>query len=220
MPTKKELVDDIILRVTKGQPSDDLELEPSQVAFWFDLIAKELVPNYLNSKIKKDEELDSILINTEDDLVGTVEDVAMLDQYSDRVYIEVEEEIIDLKNDNGLVRIITEEGLVVNKVSLAKLDTLNAMTFSRPNRENLLHTRINQRIYIHGLSPLQVNLTKFSVWYIPKPNFYGAGDDDIIKLPEDLLNMLSDAVEEKAMRELRQVEPDMENDGQDDNNPK
>lgn len=219
MITKKELIDDIILRVTKGAPSDDLELEPRQIAFWFDLTAKELVPKYLDGRTKKGESIDPIFINIDDDIVGTVENVVMLDSYTDRVYIETEEPIIDLKNDGGLIRIITEEGSIVNKVSIERLDTINKMTFAKPSRENLLHTRINQKIYIHGLSPTQVGLLTFSVTYIPKINISDLDDSDEVRLPDEVIGLISDAVEEKAWKELGGT-PDIENDAEDDNNSK
>lgn len=218
MPSKAELIDDIILRITKSAPSDDLELEPRQIAFWFDLTALEVVPKFLEAKMRKNESISESLIEIEDDIVATVENVTMLDQYSDRVYIETEKPILSIKNDRGLMRVITEEGQVVNKISIEKLDTINKMTFSKPNRENLVHTRINDKIYIHGLSPKHVGIVTFSVTYIPQINISDLADDDEVTIPDDVLGLISDTVEEKARKQMFGF-ADNENDAEDDTKP-
>ncbi len=217
--TKAKLIDDIILRVTKAAPSDDLELESRQIAFWFDQIAGEVVPKFIESKIKKRQAIPSIMIEIDDDITGTVENVVMLDQYNDRVYITTEKDIMDISDDAGLIRIITEEGSFVNKVSIENLDTLNKLTFAKPSRDNMLHTRINQRIYIHGFSPKHVNILTFSVTYIPKINISDLSDTDTVKLPDELLDVISDAVEERARREVFGGVADIENEAEDDTRP-
>jgi hypothetical protein len=213
--TKAALIDDIILRLTKGAPSDDLELEPRQIAHWFDLVAHEVTPKFLENKMKKGESIDEGIIEIQDDIEASVENVTMLDQYTDRVYIEVEKPILGLKNDRGLIRIITEEGQIVNKIPIERLDSVNKMTFAKPNRENLLHTRINDKIYIHGLSPKHVNILTFSVTYIPTINIADLDDSDDITLPEQLIGLISDGVEEKARRQMFGI-ADLENDAEDD----
>ncbi len=214
--TKKQLVDDIILRVTKGAPSDDLELEPSQIAFWFDLVAKTVVPDYLNNLIQGGFHIDPFLIEIEDNKVAIVENVTMLEDADDRVYIIVNKPVISLKEDAGLIRVITEEGTVVNNVAIERLDTLNKLTFGKPSRENLLYTRINDRIYIHGLKSKHVGIIMFSVYYIPTVDLLNAQDTDIVKLSDELIDLISNEVEKKAFRELSVI-PDVENDAQDDN---
>src|SRR5690348_6439066 len=108
MATKAQLIDDIILRVTKGAPSDDLELEPSQIAFWFDIVAKTMIPDYLNDKIKSGEMIDPEFILIEDNKKAVVEDVTMLESYQDRVYITITKPPMVLRNDAAIIRIITE----------------------------------------------------------------------------------------------------------------
>jgi hypothetical protein len=217
--TKQELIDDIILRVTKSAPSDDLELEPRQIEFWFDLVIAEILPKWLDSKIVKGQDIPSSMIVVEDNLEATVEDVTMLNQYHDRVFIQPElYSVLDLANDGGLIRVITDQGQVVNKVPLTRLDSISKMTFGKPSRENLLHTRINDNIYIHGLSPKHVALTQFSIAYIPKIVLQDLEDDDEVPLTEEVIGLISDAVEDKALKQMY-GEPDTENDAEDDNQP-
>lgn len=215
--TKAQLVDDIILRVSKGAPSDDLELSKRQVAFWFDLVGRDIVPKYLQNRLNNNEPLDSIMIEIKDDLEADVENVVMLDQYSDRVYLTLPKRVLDLPGDRGILRIITEEGQKVDRVAIERLDTLNSMTFSKPSRDNLLYSRIEQKIYLHGLSPKHVGIVSFSVTYIPKVAIVDLADTDEVKLPDEVIGLISDAVEDKARREMT-GQADIENDAEDDPN--
>lgn len=217
--TKKHLIDDIILRVTKGAPSDDLELSPRQIAFWFDLVAKELVPKYLDSKLKKNQPISSIMIEIDDNVEGEVESAVMLDAYDDRVYITTTKDIMDAPNDRGVLRIITDEGQKVDRVPIERLDNLNSMTFSKPTRENLLFSKVDQKLYIHGLNPAHVGIVTFSITYLPKISIIDMEDSDEIKLPDEVIGLISDGVEEKARREMS-INPDIENDAEDDNGSK
>ena len=215
--TKQELIDDIILRITKGEPSDDFELSPRQVAFWFDIVASDILPKYVDSKLRKSEGVPSIMIEIDDEIGGEVENNIMLDQYDNRVFIETEKEIMDLPKDNGVLRILTEEGQFLNRVSIERLDELNKMTFAKPSRDNMLYSKIDQKLYIHGLNPSHVGIVNFSVTYIPKFNLSDLEDDDTVKLPDELIGVISDAVEDKARRQMFGP-ADWENDAENDPN--
>lgn len=214
--SKKQLIDDIILRITKGAPSDDFELSPRQIAFWFDLTARAIVPKYLESKLSSNEPISPIMIQIEDDLVGVVENVTMLDQYNDRVYIQTSKQIIDLSDDSGILRVITEEGQKIDRVPIERLDTLNSMTFSKPSRDNMLYSRVYNRLYIHGLSPKHVGIITFSVTYIPKVELASLTNSDDVRLPDEVIGLISDEVEKIARRQMLGI-ADIENDAEDDN---
>src|SRR5688572_18273425 len=143
MPNKKQLIDDIILRVTKSAPSDDLELEPAQIAFWFDQVANTAVPDFLNKAIVDRLTIDPIFILVEDNKTATIEDITMLEDCDDRVYLTLTKIPMSLVNDYGIVRVITEEGTIVNNTPIEELDTINKLTFGKPNRENLLYSRLD-----------------------------------------------------------------------------
>lgn len=215
---KKQLVDDIILRVTKGAPSDDLELEPSQIALWFDLIAKTAVTDYLNKQIEDRLTIDPIYILIEDNKTAVAEDVTMLEDCEDRVYFTLLKTPINLINDSGIVRVITEEGFPINNIPIEELDTISKLTFGKPSRENLLYTRIDNKIYVHGLKKKHVGILTFSVAYIPTVDLSALADNDTVKISDNLLAVISEAVEKMALKELYQIDPDIVNDGNDDNN--
>jgi hypothetical protein len=60
-----------------------------------------------------------------------------------------------------------------------------------------------------------VGITQFSVYYIPKTNIQDLEDDDEVGLPDDVIGLISDAVEEKARKQMLGVE-DLENDAEQD----
>ena len=140
----------------------------------------------------------------------------MLTQYTDRVYIETTKDIMDLYDDRGVLRVITEDGQIANRVAIENLDTLNSMTFSRPSEDNLLYSKVNQKLYIHGLSPKNVGLVMFSVTYLPKINISDLDDADEVKLTDEIIGLIIDAVEDKGKRQLLGI-PDVDNDAEDDN---
>jgi hypothetical protein len=217
--TKAEIVSDVILRISKGAPSDDLELEPAQVAYWFDIVADKLVADYLNKQIASGYLIDPPMIVIEDDKTAVSENVAMLEDCKDRVYITTSKKVMDLNGDRGVLRVITEEGVVVNKVSLEGLDTLNAMTFSRPNKNNLLYTRVgDNKIYIHGITGKSIDIVQFSVSYIPEINISSLAPTDRINIPDKLVGMIADMVGEMARAQMSGV-ADIESEGEDDNQP-
>jgi hypothetical protein len=216
--TKAQIIDDIILRVTKGAPSDDLELEPTQIALWFDFIAKTAVADYINKQIEQRQTIDPIYILLEDNKTASVEDVTMLEDCYDRTYITLTKTPMTLLNDYGIVRVITEEGTMVNNVPIEELDTISKLTFGRPSRENLLYTRVDSKLYIHGLKSKHVGILKFSVAYIPTIEISSLANSDTVKLSDTLAAIISESVEKMALKELYQIDPDEQNDAQDDNN--
>ena len=216
--TKKMFIDDIILRVTKGAPSDDLELEPSQIAYWIDMVAKTAIPQELNKAINNKEAIQSVYIEIEDNKVATVENVTMLSDNDDRCYITVSKPILNLVNDYGIVRIITEEGKHLDHVPIEYLDIINNLTFSRPNKNNLLYSRVGEKLYIHGLNPKHVAIVKFSVYYIAAIDIFSMADNDVLKISDALLAIIGESVETMAMKQIGSVDPDVQNDAEDDNN--
>lgn len=214
--TKEKLISDIILRVCKGAPSDDLELEDAQVAFWFDIVGKKIIPDFLNKKLINGFTIDPVFIKIEDNKVMQQEDVAMLPECKDRNFITITQKPLDLYEDRGVIRIVTDEGVVVNKVAVERLDTLNAMTFGRPNKLNLLYTRVDDKIYIHGITSKATSLVEFSVYYIPTFSLTDLADTDTVKLSDELVATISDVVAEMAIKELYGGVADVENDAEDD----
>lgn len=217
--TKEQLISDIILRVTKGKPSDDLELEPRQVAFWIDQFLGALIQETLNAKILQGMGIDPSYIKTEDCVAPKIKKLDCRD-CQDNVYIDLCFEPLSLFRDRGVIRVATEDGDWVDKVSLTELDNLRKLRFSRPSLKNIKYHRVKQTLYIHGLSQDTYHLAKFNISYVPVQKLADLKDTDPIFTSDEILPILAEKVEALARRQMYEGFEDLENDGQQDLNQK
>jgi len=215
--TKEKLVSDIILRISKGKPSDDLELEPSQVEFWIDQILPALVQTSLNQKILNKLGIDQSFIKIEECVEPKVKILDCRD-CQNNVYIDLECAPVDLIRDSGMVRVATEDGDWVDQVTLHELDDITKLRFSKPSLKNIKYTRVKQRLYLHGLNTDTYHLAKFNIAYIPVPTVQGASDTDPIYISDELLKPLADELEALARRQIYQSDIDEANNARQDLN--
>lgn len=217
MATKKQLVDDIILRITRGKPSDDGELEPRQVAFWIDMALNSLVKQSLDAKFKKgDDSIDPEYICYE----RLVPVRAGVKDYEANFYIDLCDEPVNLYRDRGVIRVATETSLTevgdwVDKMKMEEIDNLKKLKHSRPSLKNIKYHRVKNRLYFYGLTTDTFNLITFLVAFVPKTKaLEELKDDDRIYIGDDLLPMIAEEVEKIARRQVYQSDSDLTNDGE------
>lgn len=215
--TKDMLISDIILRISKGKPSDDLELEPKQVAFWIDQWLPFLVTDMLNKRIEAGVGIDPNYIKVE-----TCEEpsIILLDcrDCQDNIYFTLCETPVSLLRDRGVIRVATEDGMWVDKISLEELDDLKNLRFSKPSLKNVKYHRVKDKLYFHGITQDTMHLFKFNVSYIPSQVVSDLDDDDVVYLGDDILPILAEKLEEMARRQVYQSDIDESNNGQQDLN--
>lgn len=220
MATKQQLIDDIILRVSKGKPSDDIELEPKQVAFWIDMILNSLVKQTLDAKIKKgDDSIDPAYICYER-LVPLKEGSQ---DYNGRFYISLCDQPINLYRDRGVIRVATEpteteQGAGVDKMKMEEIDNLRALKHAKPSLKNLKYHRVKEKLYFYGLTEDTYQLVTFLVAYVPTTKaLEDLEDTDTIYVADDILPLIAEEVEKIARRQ-EQSDEDLANDSQQDLN--
>jgi hypothetical protein len=214
--TKNQIVSDIILRLTRGKPSDDLELEPQQVAHWVDLVLPGLVKKTLDEKILAGRPIEAGYIKHEECSELLLRDKNCTDCL-DNIYYVIKCEPINLVRDRGIVRVATSDGTAVDKVFISEVDNIMSMTWTRPSLDHLVYYREGCNIYILGLTKNTMHLADFDIWYVPKPAVLEElEDDDELFIGDDLLAPLADEVEKIGRRQLYQSGEDIENDGQQD----
>lgn len=217
--TKNQLVSDIILRLTQGKPSDDLELEPRQVAFWIDMVLGALIKLDLEEALAKKKGLgmiDPSYICWDKEIPVRVDYIN--DTRSD-FYFDLNHCPINLTRDAGVIRISTKDGDWVDKMNMLEIDNLNKLRFSSPSLGNLKYTRVKERIHIFGVTTDTYHLVTLDVAYIPTPDLLeDMGYDDEVFVGEDILPKLAEEVEKIARRQIYQSGIDEENDGQQDLN--
>lgn len=213
MPTKTQLVSDIILRITQGKPSDDLELEPKQVAFWIDMVLPDLMKETLDQKlISKGGFIDPSYICWEKDIALNVKQLA--GTRSD-FYIDLCHEPINLYRDRAVVRVSTADGDWVDKMKMEEIDNLQMLRFSKPSLKNIKYTRVKKRLYFFGVTTNTYFLPTFDIAYVPSPSLLDdMADDDNVFIGEDILPRLAEEVEKIARRQVYQSDIDEENNAQ------
>jgi hypothetical protein len=212
--TKQELVSDIELKITRGKPSDDLELEKSQIEHWLDVTVNSVVSDYLNKLIRANKPLPpryiakvlSLQLNKE---VSNNTDEGI------RHYLDMSPyDIMSLDNDRGIVRVSTLSGKRVNAViDEENFEMLNKMYFSKPSRENLLWYREGDHIFVKGYGNSITTAVKLNVFYVPVIEVASLSDSAEINIGDDLLPIVIQIVEEQAFRQLGMGFEDLQNDG-------
>ena len=216
--TKDALVSDIILRVTKGNPSDDLELEPKQVAFWIDMVLAAVVKDFLDKKLINGLGIDPDYIKTEECIDARLKRTDCSD-CQNNVYFSLCDEPMNLLRDRGVIRVVTSEGSWVDKTTLFEIDDLNKLKHSKPSLKNLKYHREKDTIYIHGMNINTYLLTQFHVSYVPKIKLMEElSNEDPIYVGEDVLPLIAEQVEQIARRQLYQSAEDIRNNGSQDLN--
>lgn len=214
--TKNQLISDIILRITAGKPSDDLEIEPSQVAFWINIVRDAIVKAYLDDKVEDGLSIDDYFVIPESCKPLNSETDPCIDDDKERIYIRLKREPMDIYKDRAIVRVITNEGSFINKARLSTIDVIHNLNFAKPAINNLVYYRDGKtKLVIEGIPQEMKNVVEILVWYVPKEDILCLDDDDEVSIPNELLPEILQAVEDIARRELHGPE-DKKNDGDQD----
>jgi hypothetical protein len=212
--TKAELISDIILRITKGKPSDDLELEPRQIAYWANLILPGLVAKTVNEQVRSNAQVDPAYI-IEENCLPLEEVVTSCDSeckgFPFKVVLTYQPMYVI--GDKGMLFVETSEGEIVHKISTDQLFLIKHLQFAKPQLGNLVYNRVKQTLYIGGLDLEADEELSVNVKYIPRQDINALADTDQIYIGDDILDLLSDLVEEKARRQMLNSPEDLENNG-------
>ena len=213
--TKQELISDIELRVTRGKPSDDLELEQDQIAHWIETTANSVVADYLNKLIRANKAIPPQYIAKVLAIQLAQETAPSNTDEGIRHYLDFSSyDVMPLDNDKGIVRVSTLSGKRVNAINDEEnFEMLNKMYFSRPSRENLLWYREGDSIYVKGYGNSITTAVKLNVYYVPVIEVSSLANTAEVNITEDLLPIILDIVEEKAFRQLGYGFEDLQNDG-------
>jgi predicted nucleic acid-binding protein len=136
-------------------------------------------------------------------------------QINQRMYFTLIGNVVDLYNDAGIIRVLSDEYDVVNKSSVDSLDMVKHLRFSGPTPEQLVWYRTGKQIYIEGLNTSEISDNSFIVDYVEKQNVLSLGDNDEIRVSDILLPTLIDRVVQRGKLQMYGTVPDVSNDGAD-----
>lgn len=213
--TKHQLISDIILRITKSKPSDDLEIEPTQIAFWIDQLLPSMVQQVLNNKLINGGTIDPAYICVEECVSPSLKLKDCVD-CQNNVYICLKNVPLELYRDKGVIRVADEDGQWADKVTLEELDNLRQLRFSKPSLKNIKYHRVKGTLYFHGITSNTYHLFNFNIAYVPSQNVSALSDSDVVYVGDDILAPLADALEARLRRQMYQSDEDLENNGKQD----
>lgn len=216
--TFSTLADDLILRIYSGNPSDDIQLEKSQVVHWLTLYRDSIVKDYLNKVIQAGKAIDTNMISQLTGLIPAQEVISGDDDCNDKFYITLTKEPLSLVNDMGVYHIEDEEGLEIGKTRTEMRSLVRNLRYARPTINNLNWYRIGTKVYIEGLTEDNFEEKQFTVLYVPSQQ--GALETDAVQIGADLLSVLVETVEEVARRQMLESKVDAMNNGIEDDETK
>jgi hypothetical protein len=212
MITKQTLLSDIQLQILQAAPSDDSELELDQIAFWVSNDLNALVATEINSKTARGEMVPSIYIKRATCEASSIEN--NLCGNEDRIFVEINEDILTLNNDAGVVLVQTDGGDQVKKITIETLILFRNMRFAKASDSNLQYYRQGKKFYLEGLKNSDVPFESLDIFYVPKQDVMVLAATDEVLVSDLVIPTLIDSVVQrgKAML-LGSVPEDVDNDG-------
>lgn len=132
-----------------------------------------------------------------------------------RMYFDLSTDVVDLNNDAGVIRVLTDEYDVVNKSSIDSLDMVRNLRFSGPSPDQLVWYREGKNIYVEGLNKAEIYDNTFIVDYVEKQNILSLLDTQDVRISDVLLPTLIDRVVQRGKLQMYGTVPDVANDGAD-----
>lgn len=200
--TKGELISDIELRLTRGNPSSDIELERSQIAYWLDMARDKIVMAKINSSLFANEPVDPTYISHIPCQVADLEASSCAYKEGKRYSFTISKSILPLDNDMGIVRIVTNTGKILNRSTYDEIEYMYNLRFSKPSRENMFWYREGNNIFIEGISQGTKPSTKFNIFIIESQIGAELSDDDIYIIGDDIVEDVLVLAEEIGLRQI------------------
>jgi hypothetical protein len=218
MKTKGELVSDLELRFTEGKPSDDIEIERDQLAFWLDLAANSLVADQLSKQMSRKEDVNPQYIQPSGYLTAQEEGLAEVNAAYERYSIDISGlRILPFRGksrDFGVVRVQDNLNKQLVEITYDDSDFYRDLKFACPSSSNQQWYREDGKIYLDGVDFSNVNLRQYRVFYVQSIDSSSLTDAQDYPVGEDILSMIVDIAEEIGWGQLReQPVHDLENDG-------
>lgn len=212
---KEILLSDIELQLHQGAPSDDSELEIEQIAKWVQDHLNDLVRKEILDETAKGNPIPPIYIVRETALELTEEELEDMDNEKQRMYLELEDEVLDLPRDMGVLRVLDYDLNLIRKTSVENLEDVRSLRFAKPSQNNALHYREGKKIFIEGFNTADISFEPFIVDYVKKQNILELADDGEVLISDQLIPILIAAAVQTGKLQMYGTQPDEESDSKD-----
>jgi hypothetical protein len=204
-------IGEVLLRETKGKPSDDSERDHRQILEELDEVRNAMLPDYIREEMGGD--IPSSILKRVDCVVASRETPVCVcgDCYS-RDYLQLPEDVIQLERERGVYRVSYQgTGKAISRFILGEIDLFNDLKFGGPSKKRPGWAKLDDKLYLLG------NRFKghtFIVDYIPRFHVLETKEDyeNTWYVPSGLEMMIIDEVVNRGMQQ-KQMPQDLTNDG-------
>lgn len=217
--TKAQLISDCELSLYAGTISDDAAVEKDQLSFWISYHLNNLVATECNEKLKRGESIPAIYQVRAALEIPELEALDDVDESDERIYCEMDNEILTLNSDMGLITVLDEEGEEIKKAGIQTLQLFKHMRFGKPTLENPLYYRQGLKIFLLGFKPVDIPFSLIQVFYVPKQSLLDMDDDEEVLCSDLVLPELIARVTQEGKLMLYGTQADQANNGVDDSKP-
>jgi hypothetical protein len=209
--TKAQIISDIQAQLLQGSPSDDSQLEWDQIAFWVGYELNRLVAAECNQAIKAGKQIPAVYKQLAALEVAVVED----SHEEDRIYVLLDDEVLTLNDDAGVILVETEDGDEIPRVSLERFASIKKMRYAKPTLSRPIYYRRGEKIFLLGFTEVDIPFEKVHVYYVPRQDVYAMADTDEVLISDAIRSTLIDVVVQRGKLQLYGTQVDMNNDGVD-----
>ena len=206
---KKELIDDVILRLTAFKISDDLEIPDSLVGFWLDTTRSALINKMLQEN--GGTELSDYAVLYENIKIETeargMEDINEENWH----FIDLPTSLLSLMNDAGLLSVYNQAGIEVKRFRVTDRIRFKHLRFAKPSDDVSTYTRQKDRLFFEGGNDSWRKKGYVSVLMIPEDTT-DLGADEEYPIDATIVPTLLNMCEEIGRRALG-IPEDLKNDG-------
>lgn len=209
MATKKELISDVELRLTKGKPSDDFEVDKRQISFQLDIVRSALI----KSKAKEESKDDFSDFVTLYEAVEVYEEAKIADDGESAMWVKsrLPEDVMSLQEDMGVYSIETQGGVEIKRIKAIDRIRFKHLKFGKSSKANPTYYRVDQDIYYQGGTD---NWKKNGVvnMYLILETVIDSDSD--YPISTELIPLLLETVTNTLMQQMNpQLKQDLNNDG-------
>lgn len=213
--TVAQFVSDVELQLLQGAVSDDSELEKDQIKMWGSYQLNQLVANEINSKLARGESIPAIYIVRTELEVPELEEEDDVDELDERIFVELDNEVLTLNHDSGVVLVQTSELDEIQKADIQSMQLFKKMRFSKPSDQNPVYYRQDLKIFLEGFKPADLPFDKIFVFYVPKQDLLTMDEDDEILCSDLVLPEVINQVVQRGKLQMYGTQQDLESDGVD-----
>jgi hypothetical protein len=218
MPVSKgRIISDIELRLSKGKPSDDLNIRRNQIAHWLDMERDNIIRASISESLKIGNDVNPLYVFKDECLspVRENDDCVDCEGKKRRFFITLTNDVMNIPENYGILRMVDSYGKVIPITSQHRMEMFQSLPFGSPTKKNQIAYRENKNIFIEKISLIDLPYFEYDVFYIPLGFGQTILESEDYPIEDDLLPILIDSVVKLGLKQMNEGVSDLENDGTD-----